>query len=64
MQTCAIHPSSVNSRKNEKAADLPVTSQKQIYAYGEKSKSGGIIGKGESQTFLRSTTRSDLEPDC
>ncbi|GAA6018320.1 hypothetical protein JCM10207_000804 [Rhodosporidiobolus poonsookiae] len=58
-KSCAIHPSSVNSRKNEKAADLPVTASKQIYAYGEKSKTGAMGGKGEGQTFLRSTTKLD-----
>lgn len=61
MQSCAIHPSSVNSRKNEKAAefDAGVTSQKQVYAFTEKSKTGGTGGKGDGQTFLRGTTRLD-----
>ncbi|GAA5869564.1 hypothetical protein JCM1840_004460 [Sporobolomyces johnsonii] len=58
-KSCAIHPSSVNSRKNEKAADVPITASKQIYAYGEKSKTGAMGGKGEGQTFLRSTTKLD-----
>ncbi|GAA6063881.1 hypothetical protein JCM10212_005873 [Sporobolomyces blumeae] len=58
-KSCAIHPSSVNSRKNEKASDVPVTSSKQLYAFGEKSKTGAIGGKGEGQTFLRSTTKLD-----
>jgi len=59
MQSCAIHPSSVNSRKNEKASDVAITSSKQLYAYGEKSKTGAMGGKGEGQTFLRSTTKLD-----
>ncbi|BGP51359.1 hypothetical protein JCM10450v2_007297 [Rhodotorula kratochvilovae] len=58
-KSCAIHPSSVNSRKNEKAADVAITASKQIYAYGEKSKTGAMGGKGEGQTFLRSTTKLD-----
>ncbi|KAK4698816.1 hypothetical protein P7C70_g7454, partial [Phenoliferia sp. Uapishka_3] len=58
-KTCAIHPSSVNSRKNEKAADLPITSSKQLYAFGEKSKTGGIGGKSDGQMFLRATTKLD-----
>ena len=58
-KTCAIHPSSVNSRKNEKAADLPVTASKQLYAFAEKSKTGGIGGKQEGQMFLRGTTLLD-----
>ncbi|GAA5900811.1 hypothetical protein JCM8208_004617 [Rhodotorula glutinis] len=58
-KSCAIHPSSVNSRKNEKAADVAITSSKQLYAYGEKSKTGAMGGKGEGQTFLRSTTKLD-----
>ncbi|GAA6001633.1 uncharacterized protein JCM10292_004968 [Rhodotorula paludigena] len=58
-KSCAIHPSSVNSRKNEKAADVPITASKQLYAYGEKSKTGAMNGKGEGQTFLRSTTKLD-----
>ncbi|GAA5951587.1 hypothetical protein JCM10213_005411 [Rhodosporidiobolus nylandii] len=58
-KSCAIHPSSVNSRKNEKAADVPITSSKQLYAFGEKSKTGAMGGKGEGQTFLRSTTKLD-----
>ncbi|KWU41514.1 P-loop containing nucleoside triphosphate hydrolase protein [Rhodotorula sp. JG-1b] len=58
-RACAIHPSSVNSRKNEKASDAPVTSSKQLYAYAEKSKTGAMSGKGEGQTFLRGTTRLD-----
>lgn len=58
-QTCAIHPSSVNSRKNEKAADLEITAQKQLYAFAEKSKTGGVGGKGDGQMFLRGTTRLD-----
>ncbi|GAA5860889.1 hypothetical protein JCM8547_003880 [Rhodosporidiobolus lusitaniae] len=58
-KSCAIHPSSVNSRKNEKASDVPITSSKQLYAFGEKSKTGAMGGKGEGQTFLRSTTKLD-----
>ncbi|KAM0753259.1 P-loop containing nucleoside triphosphate hydrolase protein [Meredithblackwellia eburnea MCA 4105] len=58
-RSCAIHPSSVNSRKNEKAADLPVTASKQLYAYGEKSRTGGIGSKSDGQMFLRSTTMLD-----
>ncbi|GAA5843294.1 hypothetical protein JCM11251_007280 [Rhodosporidiobolus azoricus] len=58
-KSCAIHPSSVNSRKNEKASDIPITSSKQLYAFGEKSKTGAMGGKGEGQTFLRSTTKLD-----
>ncbi|GAA6017989.1 hypothetical protein JCM11491_000022 [Sporobolomyces phaffii] len=58
-KSAAIHPSSVNSRKNEKAADVAITSSKQLYAFGEKSKTGTIGGKGEGQTFLRSTTKLD-----
>ncbi|KAM0792093.1 hypothetical protein ACM66B_004797 [Microbotryomycetes sp. NB124-2] len=57
-KSCTIHPSSVNSRRNEKAADLPVTSSKQIYAFVEKSKTGGISDKG-GQIFLRGTTLLD-----
>lgn len=53
LQTCAIHPSSVNSPKNVKAADEAITSQKQLYAFAEKSKTGGIGGKGDGQMFLR-----------
>ncbi|GAA5911978.1 uncharacterized protein JCM6883_000753 [Sporobolomyces salmoneus] len=58
-KSAAIHPSSVNSRKNEKAADVPITSSRQLYAFGEKSKTGSMGGKGEGQTFLRSTTKLD-----
>ncbi|GAA5942994.1 uncharacterized protein JCM15063_006271 [Sporobolomyces koalae] len=58
-KSCAIHPSSVNSRKNEKAADVPITSSRQLYAFGEKSKTGAMGGKGEGQTFLRATTKLD-----
>ncbi|KAK4052988.1 hypothetical protein OIO90_004112 [Microbotryomycetes sp. JL221] len=58
-KSCTIHPSSVNSRKNEKAADLPVVSNKQLYAYGEKSKTGGLGDKGGGQIFLRFTTMLD-----
>ncbi|KAI5476262.1 hypothetical protein MNV49_007899 [Pseudohyphozyma bogoriensis] len=57
-KSCAIHPSSVNSRKNEKANDLPVVSSKQIYAFGEKSKTGALGSTG-GQMFLRSTTKLD-----
>ncbi|GAA5985608.1 hypothetical protein JCM11641_004989 [Rhodosporidiobolus odoratus] len=58
-KSCAIHPSSVNSRKNEKASDLAITSSKQLYAFGEKSKTGAMGGKQEGQTFLRATTKLD-----
>lgn len=58
-KTCTIHPSSVNSRKNEKAADLAITSQKQLYAFAEKSKTGGLGDKNGGQMFLRGTTRLD-----
>ncbi|KAK4048803.1 hypothetical protein OIV83_004569 [Microbotryomycetes sp. JL201] len=56
-KSCSIHPSSVNSRRNEKAADLPISSSKQLYAFVEKSKSGGLDKGG--QIFLRSTTMLD-----
>lgn len=38
---------------------MAITSSKQLYAYGEKSKTGAMGGKGEGQTFLRSTTKLD-----
>lgn len=34
-----------------------MTSSKQIYAFGEKSKTGGVGGKSDGQMFLRSTTK-------
>ncbi|PRQ70928.1 hypothetical protein AAT19DRAFT_10468 [Rhodotorula toruloides] len=53
-KSCMIHPSSVNSKRNEKSA-----ASRQIYAFGEKSRTGPVGSKSGGQTFLRSTTRID-----
>ncbi|SCV68972.1 BQ2448_1992 [Microbotryum intermedium] len=66
-KVCAIHPSSVNSRKNEKVAaqelDVAINeivSSDQLYAFGEKSKTGSLANpSGGGQVFLRQTTMLD-----
>ncbi|SCZ96644.1 BZ3500_MvSof-1268-A1-R1_Chr4-4g07510 [Microbotryum saponariae] len=66
-KVCAIHPSSVNSRKNEKVAaqelDVAINeivSSDQLYAFGEKSKTGSLANpSGGGQMFLRQTTMLD-----